>query len=121
MFNSSQNFSKKFGKELPLQVDEPLMVVKNNYSLKLKGQDVETQLMNGDFTRVVSLGEVSQQSALVYVQRGGVKERVKITLNFQDAVVLDNDKEEVQCKLIIDLLDRVSSYMFRETEADITR
>lgn len=96
---------KKFGKELPLQVDEPLMVVKNNYSLKLKGQDVETQLMNGDFTRVVSLGEVSPQSALVYVQRGGVKERVKITLNFQDAVVLDNDKEEVQCKLIIDLLD----------------
>ena len=53
---------------IPLYVALLLMVVKNNYSLKLKGQDVETQLMNGDFTRVVSLGEVSQQSALVYAQ-----------------------------------------------------
>lgn len=87
---------KKYGKEVPLQAGDLLMIVRNNYRLGL---------MNGDFTKVISVGNVESQSAPVYVQRGGCKERIIIKLDFQDVVVLDAMKEPVECKLILNLLN----------------
>lgn len=87
---------RKFGKDLPLQPNDSLMVVRNNYDL---------QLMNGDFTRVISLGKIDKLSAPVFVQRGGHKERIIDTLDFQDATVLNDRNELVNCKLVLNLLD----------------
>lgn len=87
---------KKYGKEVPLQAGDSLMVVRNNYHLGL---------MNGDFTQVISVGNVESQSAPVYIQRGGNKQRVIIKLDFQDVVVLNDMKEPVRCKLILNLLN----------------
>lgn len=87
---------RKFGGSVPLQNNEPLMVLRNNYHVNL---------MNGDFTRVVRLGNVVQQSAPVYVQKGGKKERVIITIDFIDAVVIDGKGDTILCYLILNLLD----------------
>lgn len=87
---------RKFGDILPLQIEEPLMVVANNYT---------NNLMNGDFTKVVKLGAVEQLSAPVYVQKGGEKKKEIITISFQEAVVLNNEGLPRHCKLILNLLD----------------
>ena len=87
-----------YGSDLPLQKGDSLMVVRNNYSLNL---------MNGDFTKVVSLGRTESLSAPVYVQKGGRRERVIITIDFQNATVLNDDDEPIECKLILSLLDNI--------------
>jgi len=66
--------NRKFGADVPLQVGDQLMVVRNNYF---------HFLMNGDLVTVESAGDVTSQSAPVFVQRAGGKERVIIKLYFQ--------------------------------------
>lgn len=95
---------KKYKKELPLQPGDSLMVVKNNYYLTDK-DGFETQLMNGDFIKVLECGDIEQKMTPVYVQKGGKKEKKSITLTFQNAIVLDNENKEIYCKLIVDLLN----------------
>lgn len=60
--------------DAPLHVNETLMVAQNNYAL---GK------MNGEFLPVVEVGETTQQSAPVTVEKGGKKERCVVTMTFQ--------------------------------------
>ena len=60
--------------------------------------------MNGEFVPVLSVGARTQQSAPVYIQRGGIKLRVIITLNFVQVTVTDGDGNPMLCMLIEDLL-----------------
>ena len=85
---------RKYGGEVPLQADDPLMVVRNNYL---------TGLMNGDLVTVESMGEVESQSAPVYVERNGRKERVIIKLYFQRVTVMAGGIPK-NCLIILDLL-----------------
>lgn len=61
-----------------LRAGDRLMVVQNNYQLNR---------MNGEFVSVLSVGEKVQQSAPVYVQKGGLKVKTTLTLNFQHVQV----------------------------------
>lgn len=85
--------------DAPLHDGEILMVAQNNYSL---GK------MNGEFLPVVEVGETTQQSAPVYVQEGGKKERRNIVMTFQHIKVgIKTDKRyvEVDVQLSLDLLN----------------
>ena len=73
----------------------------------LYGGDVplqENDLVDGDFVPILSIGERIQQSAPVYAQIGGKKERIVITLNFIKVTVPNGDGNPIPCMLLEDLL-----------------
>lgn len=84
-----------YGGDVPLQENDILLITQNNYRL---------DRMNGEFVPVLSIGERRQQSAPVYVQIGGKKERIVITLNFIEVTVPNGDGNPMPCMLLEDLL-----------------
>lgn len=84
-----------YGEDVPLRVNDILLITQNNYRLNR---------MNGEFVPVLSVGARTQQSAPVYIQRGGAKQRIIITLNFVQVTVTDGDGNEMLCMLLEDLL-----------------
>jgi hypothetical protein len=80
----------------PLQCGDKLMVVHNNYNLGI---------MNGEFAKVVEIGETVQQSAPIYVQDGGERVRKVITLTFQSVEIRVGDDYPQRCMLLLDLLN----------------
>lgn len=86
-----------YGTENPtLQCGDKLMVVHNNYNLGI---------MNGEFAKVVEIGETVQQSAPIYVQDGGERVRKVITLTFQSVEIRVGDDYPQRCMLLLDLLN----------------
>ena len=85
-----------YGKDVPVRENDVLMIIQNNYNL---GR------MNGEFVPVLSVGERTQQSAPVYVQVGGVKQRKIITLNFVQVTVTNGLGNPCWCMLLEDLLN----------------
>lgn len=84
-----------YGEDVPLQENDILLITQNNYRL---------DRMNGEFVPVLSIGERTQQSAPVYAQIGGKKERIVITLNFIKVTVPNGDGNPIPCMLLEDLL-----------------
>lgn len=84
-----------YGEDVPLQENDILLITQNNYRL---GR------MNGEFVPVISIGKRTQQSAPVYAQIGGKKERIVITLNFIQVTVPDGNGNPMRCMLLEDLL-----------------
>ena len=84
-----------YGQDESLRENDILMIIQNNYRLNR---------MNGELVPVLSVGSRIQQSAPVYVQLGGVKQRVIITLNFIQVTVTDGDGNPMYCMLLEDLL-----------------
>ena len=84
-----------YGGDVPLQENDILLITQNNYRL---------DRMNGEFVPVLSIGERTQQSAPVYAQIGGKKERIVITLNFIKVTVPNGDGYPMPCMLLEDLL-----------------
>ena len=84
-----------YGEDVPLQENDILLITQNNYRL---GR------MNGEFVPVISIGKRTQQSAPVYAQIGGKKERIVITLNFIQVTVPDGNGNPMICMLLEDLL-----------------
>ena len=85
-----------YGQDMSIRENDILMIIQNNYSLNR---------MNGELVPVLSVGSRIQQSAPVYTQIGGVKQQVKITINFIQVTVTDGDGNPVSCMLIEDLLN----------------
>ena len=84
-----------YGGDVPLQENDILLITQNNYRL---------DRMNGEFVPILSIGERIQQSAPVYAQIGGKKERIVITLNFIKVTVPNGDGYPMPCMLLEDLL-----------------
>lgn len=84
-----------YGGDVPLRENDILLITQNNYRLGL---------MNGEFVPVLSVGARTQQSAPVYAQIGGKKERIVITLNFIQVTVPDSNGNPKPCMLLEDLL-----------------
>lgn len=84
-----------YGSDMPLQVNDILLITQNNYRL---GR------MNGEFVPVLEVGGRTQQSAPVYAQVGSERKRISITINFVQVVVPDGNGNPMQCMLIEDLL-----------------
>lgn len=84
-----------YGADVPLQVNDILLITQNNYRLNR---------MNGEFVPVLAIGARTQQSAPVYAQVGGVKQRITITLNFVQVTVPDGNGNPMLCMLLEDLL-----------------
>ena len=84
-----------YGDDVPLKVNDILLITQNNYRL---GR------MNGEFVPVLDIGSRMQQSAPVYAQIGGKKERILVTLNFVQVVVPDGEGNPMPCMLLEDLL-----------------
>ena len=84
-----------YGEDVPIRENDILLITQNNYRLNR---------MNGEFVPVLSVGARTQQSAPVYIQRGGTKLRIIITLNFIQVTVTDGDGYQMQCMLLEDLL-----------------
>lgn len=85
-----------YGKDVPVRENDVLMIIQNNHNLNR---------MNGEFVPVLSVGERTQQSAPVYVQVGGVKQRKIITLNFVQVTVTNGLGNPCLCMLLEDLLN----------------
>lgn len=84
-----------YGANVPLRVNDILLITQNNYRLNR---------MNGEFVPVLAIGARIQQSAPVYVQVGGVKQRIIITFNFVQVTVPDDKGNARLCMLLEDLL-----------------
>ncbi len=84
-----------YGDDIPICEKDILMITQNNYRINR---------MNGEFVPILSVGVRIQQSAPVYVQIGGKKQRVVITLNFIQVTVSDDEGYPMQCMLLEDLL-----------------
>lgn len=84
-----------YGDDVPLRENDILLITQNNYRLNR---------MNGELVPVLSIGARTQQSAPVYAQIGGVKQRIIITLNFVQVTVSDGDGNPMPCMLLEDLL-----------------
>lgn len=82
-------------KKAALEVGDVLMVVQNNYCL---------DHMNGEFVPVLSVGEIIEQSAPVYVQEGGQRVRKTITLKFQHIEIANSYGGLQSCMVLLDLL-----------------
>lgn len=87
--------SALYGGDVPLRVDDILLITQNNYRLNR---------MNGEFVPVLAIGARTQQSAPVYTQIGGVKQRITITLNFVQVTIPDGNGNPILCMLLEDLL-----------------
>lgn len=84
-----------YGGDVPLRENDILLITQNNYRL---GR------MNGEFVPVLFVGVRTQQSAPVYIQSGGEKKRVTVTINFVQVTVPDGNGVPMACMLIEDLL-----------------
>lgn len=84
-----------YGGDVPLRENDILLITQNNYRLNR---------MNGEFVPVLSVGVRTQQSAPVYAQIGGKRQRIVITLNFIQVTVPDGDGNPMLCMLLEDLL-----------------
>lgn len=84
-----------YGEDVPLRENDILLITQNNYRLNR---------MNGEFVPVLSVGARTQQSAPVYAQIGGKRQRIVITLNFIQVTVPDGDGNPMLCMLLEDLL-----------------
>ena len=84
-----------YGGDVPLRENDILLITQNNYRLGL---------MNGEFVPVLSVGARTQQSAPIYAQIGGKKQRIVITLNFIQVTVPDGNGNPMPCMLLEDLL-----------------
>lgn len=84
-----------YGQDVPIRKNDILLITQNNYRLNR---------MNGEFVEVLSIGARTQQSAPVYAQIGGVKQRIIITLNFVQVTVTDGNGIPMSCMLLEDLL-----------------
>lgn len=84
-----------YGGDVPLRENDILLITQNNYRLNR---------MNGEFVPVLSVGARTQQSAPVYAQIGGKRQRIVITLNFIRVTVPDGDGNPMLCMLLEDLL-----------------
>ena len=84
-----------YGGDVPLMVNDILMITQNNYRL---GR------MNGEFVPVLEVGARIQQSAPVYAQVGSERKRILVTINFVQVTVPDGNNVPMQCMLIEDLL-----------------
>lgn len=84
-----------YGEDVPIRVDDILLITQNNYRLNR---------MNGEFVPVLKVGARMQQSAPVYTQIGGVKQRIVVTLNFVQVEVPDFQGVPMPCMLLEDLL-----------------
>ena len=84
-----------YGEDVPLRVNDILMITQNNYRL---GR------MNGEFVTVLAVGARTQQSAPVYAQVGSERKRILVTINFVQVTVPDGNNVPMQCMLIEDLL-----------------
>lgn len=99
---SAYNYNKEIRESLygsenpPLRVGDVLMVVQNNYTL---------DRMNGEFVPVLEVGEITHQSAPVYIQKGGRRERIIITLEFIQITITDGNGVPTSCLLLLDLLN----------------
>ena len=99
---SAYNYNKEIRESLygsenpPLRVGDVLMVVQNNYSL---------DRMNGEFVPVLEVGETTHQSAPVYVQQRGRRERMNITLEFIQIKITDGNGVPTPCFLLLNLLN----------------
>lgn len=99
---SAYNYNKEIRESLynsenpPLRVGDVLMVVQNNYTL---------DRMNGEFIPVLEIGETTHQSAPVYIQKGGTRERQIITLEFIQIKITDGNGVPTTCLLLLDLLN----------------
>ena len=93
-YNKDIRFSL-YGGNVPLRVNDILLITKNNYMLNR---------MNGEFVPVLEIGARTQQSAPVYAQVGSERKRVVITLNFVQVVVPNGDGFPIPCMLLEDLL-----------------
>lgn len=84
-----------YGGDVPLRENDILLITQNNYRLNR---------MNGEFVPVLSVGARTQQSAPVYAQIGGKRQRIVITLTFIQVTVPDGDGNPILCMLLEDLL-----------------
>ena len=84
-----------YGQDAPIRKNDILLITQNNYRLNR---------MNGEFVPVLSIGARTHQSAPVYAQIGGVKQRIVITLNFVQVTIPDGDGNPMLCMLLEDLL-----------------
>lgn len=84
-----------YGGDVPLRENDILLITQNNYRLNR---------MNGEFVPVLSVGARTQQSAPVYAQIGGKRQRIVITLNFIQVTVPDGDGNPMLCMLLEDSL-----------------
>ena len=84
-----------YGKDVPIRENDILLIAQNNYRL---GR------MNGEFVPVLDVGARTQQSAPVYIQVGGEKKRIVVTINFVQVTVLDGNGNPMTCMLVEDFL-----------------
>ena len=84
-----------YGGDVPLRENDILLITQISYRLNR---------MNGEFVPVLSVGARTQQSAPVYAQIGGKRQRIVITLNFIQVTVPDGDGNPMLCMLLEDLL-----------------
>ena len=78
-------------------VGDILQVVSNNYKL---------DVMNGDFVKITAINsEIEYQSAPVYIHIGNQRVQQKITLSFRDVRIRLDNKQELACKIIENMLD----------------
>ncbi len=87
--------SALYGGDVPLKVNDILLITHNNYRL---GR------MNGEFVPVLDVGARVQQSAPVYAQVGSERKRIVVSINFVQVTVPDGLGNPMQCMLIEDLL-----------------
>lgn len=78
-----------------------LQIVRNNVNPHLS-----IEFFNGDFVRVLEVSEKTEtQSASVWTDVSGSKERVTISLSFRDAVLQSEDGRQTRCKIVDTLLN----------------
>jgi len=78
-----------------------LQVVRNNVNEKLG-----IELFNGDFVKVLDVSDaVETQSAPVWTDVAGHRERANIAIGFRDATLQTEDGKEVKCKIVDTLLN----------------
>lgn len=98
-----------YGGDVPVNERDILLIVQNNYRL---------DRMNGEFVPVLFVGERITQSAPIFIQNGGEKKRIVITLNFVHVRIPDSRNVPIDCMLLEDfLLDSKASLSIDETRA----
>ena len=78
-----------------------LQVVKNSIN-----PDLGMELLNGDFVKVLSVSEdIETQSAPVWTDNAGKREKVTISIKFRDADLLGENGTQTRCKIVDSLLN----------------
>lgn len=107
--SAASRYNKEIRKRLyneedpQLKVGDILMVYQNNYTL---------DRMNGEMLPVLYVGEKSETRHVpVYIQEGGIKQKVIITLEFLNIKTMDGSGETVNCMLLLNLLNSTSAQL----------